>query len=107
VNIILENPPHTHLPGFQEIDSKYSKYYSLLMLGSSTVVEIRVRNWLAIFLKIGHFIGYWLPFHWKCTIKLVAKNGFWSAKCCEIGCQWPTVISSTGSSHVRFAPEIQ
>ena len=22
------------------------------------VVEIRVRNWLAIFLKIGHFVGY-------------------------------------------------
>ena len=27
-------------------------------LAQRAVVEIRVRNWSAIFLKIGHFVGY-------------------------------------------------
>jgi len=45
------------------------------------VVEIRVRNCSAVFLKIGHFVGYWLPSHWKCTVKLADQNGFWLAKC--------------------------
>jgi len=61
------------------------------------VVEIRVRNWSAVFLKIGHLVGYWLPSHWKCTVKLADQNGFWSAKCwnCSGNGQWPIVISST------------
>jgi len=63
------------------------------------VVEIRVGYWLAVFLKRGHFVGYWLPSHWKYIrskigwpkwilvgqmLKLVRK---WP--------QWPTVISTT------------
>jgi len=62
----------------------------------NTVAEIRARNWSAIFLRIGHFIAYWLLSHWKCIVKLANQNGFWSAKCwnwLENG-QWPTVISS-------------
>jgi len=44
------------------------------------------------------FVGYWLPFYWKCTVKLGNQNEFWSAKCwnwSENG-QWPIVISNTG-----------
>ena len=61
-----------------------------------TVVEIGVRNWLAIFLKMGHFVGYWWPSHWKCTVNLANQNGFWLAQCwnwSENG-QWPAVTSS-------------
>jgi len=49
------------------------------------------------FLKIGHFVDYWLPSNWKCTVRLADQNGFWLAKCwnwSENG-QWPTVISNT------------
>ena len=61
------------------------------------MLEIRIRNWSAVFLKIGYFIGYWLVSHWKCTGNSADQNGFWSAKCWnwpENG-QWLTVISST------------
>ena len=67
-----------------------SKYYI-------TVLEIRIRNWSAIFLKIGYFTGYWLLSHWKCTRNRADQNGFWSAKYwnwLENG-RWPTVISNT------------
>jgi len=49
------------------------------------------------FLKIGHFVGYWLPSHWKCTVNLAGQNGFWSAKCWNWleNYQWPAAISST------------
>ena len=49
------------------------------------------------FLKIGHFVGYWWPSHWKCTVNLADQNGFWLAKCwnwSENG-QWPAVTFST------------
>ena len=49
------------------------------------------------FLKIGHFIGYWLLSHWKCTGNLAKQNGLWLAKCwnwLENG-QWLAGISST------------
>ena len=64
----------------------------------TAVLEIRIRNWSAIFWRYGVLIGYWLLSHWKCTgnmagwpkwilvgqmLKLV-RNG-----------QWLTVISST------------
>jgi len=39
------------------------------------------QKWLAVFLKIRHFVGYWLSSHWKCTVKLADWNGFCSAKC--------------------------
>ena len=44
------------------------------------VLEIRIRNWLIVFLKIGYFIGYWLLSQWKCTGYLADQNRFWSAK---------------------------
>ena len=46
-----------------------------------TVIEIRIRNWSAISLKIGYFIGYWLLSHWECKEKLTNQIGFWLAKC--------------------------
>ena len=66
-----------------------------------SVVEIRVRNWSAVFfLKMGHFVGYWLPSHWKCTVNLAYQNGFWS-ELVENG-QWPSVISSTVYIYLTF-----
>ena len=43
------------------------------------VIEIRVRIWLAVFLKMGLFMGYGWPSH--CTVKLADQNEFWSAIC--------------------------
>ena len=58
---------------------------------------ISVRNWSAVFGKIGHFVAYWLLSHWKCTVHLADQNGFWSAKCWNWSKngQWLAVISST------------
>ena len=43
----------------------------------TSVLVIRIRNWLAVLLKL----GYWLLSHWKCTWNLTNQNGFWSGKC--------------------------
>ena len=52
--------------------------HPVYLVKATSVVEIRVRNWLAILVKIGHFVGYWLPSHWKCIVKLTNQNGFWT-----------------------------
>ena len=48
-----------------------------------TMLEIRIRNWLAVFLKIGYFIGYinCCPIENVATGNMADQNGFWSAKC--------------------------
>jgi len=74
---------------------KKSKHLILTKLSTATAVEIRVRNRSAIFLKIGHFVGYWLSSHWKCTVKLADQNGFWSAKCWKMANGQLLRISST------------
>jgi len=83
----------------QSLNNETEKCHNPHMTTNITisVIEIRVRNWSAIFLKIGRFVGYWLPSHWKCTVKLADQNRCWLAKCwnwLENG-QWPTAISST------------
>lgn len=63
---------------------------------TTQVLEIRIGNWLAIFMKIGYCIGYWLLSHWKYTGNMADQNKFWLAKWwnwLENG-KWPTVISS-------------
>ena len=36
-----------------------------------TVIEIGIRNWLAVFLKMGHFVGYLMAF----PLKMHSKFG--------------------------------
>ena len=80
-----------------------------LAITSVPVLEIRIRNWSAIFLNIGDFVDYWLPSNWKCTVNLADQNGFWLAKCWNWSenDQWPAAISTTGvhyrATHFCFA----
>ena len=62
---------------------KYIYIYQFYMFTSIVaVLEIRVRNWSAIFWTyVGHFVGFWLLFHWWCTVNLANQNGFCPAIC--------------------------
>ena len=41
-----------------------------------------IRNWSAVYLKIGHFVRRFLiAVPLKCTVNLADQNGFWLAKC--------------------------
>ena len=44
-----------------------------ILSGTCSVLEIRIKNWSAIFLKIGYFISYRLLFHCKFTGDLVSQ----------------------------------
>ena len=60
------------------------------------VLEIRIRNWSAIFLKIGYFIGYYV---FAVPLKTYRKYGWpkWIVvgQMLKLLGKWPTVISST------------
>ena len=70
---------------------------STYMIVFSSSGKNKSQKLVSRFLKIGHFVDYWLPFQWKCTVNLANQNGFWLYKCwnwSENG-QWPLVISRT------------
>ena len=48
----------SYATGPAKVNQVSANYIKLISLVLNAVIEIRIRNWLAIFMKIGYFIGY-------------------------------------------------